>query len=95
MYLENTYKTVNTVLKNIKNHVNDLVMASKGIVTVSLLSLDELNSIIHDARVQFGVTPIFNSAQITLYYQVMKVPFFYSKQCQDGHECPYQAWAVK
>ena len=50
-------------------------MGSKGIITVSLLSLDELNSIIHDARVQFGVTPIFNSEQITLYNQVMKVLF--------------------
>merc|ERR1712002_511968 len=75
MYSENTYKTVSTVLDSIKTHVNDLVMASKGIVTISLISIDELNSILHDARVQYGVTPILTSAQTTLYYQVMKVLF--------------------
>ena len=75
LFLENTYKTVNTVLENIKDHVNDLVLASKGIITVSLISLEEVNSIIHDARVKFGITPVFTSAQIPLYYQVMKVLF--------------------
>ena len=68
LFLENTYKTVNTVLENIKDHVNDLVLASKGIITVSLISLEEVNSIIHDARVKFGITPLFTSAQIPLYY---------------------------
>ena len=73
--LQYTYISVNNILSEVeyitsevRHHIDDLVLASKGIVTTNLISLDEISQVLHEAKIRYYLDPVFNTAQLSSYY---------------------------
>ena len=55
--------------------MDDSALASKGIVTTNLISLDEISQVLHEAKIRYYLDPVFNTAQLSSYYLTMDVFF--------------------
>ena len=72
-YINNLHREIDTCLNNVKNELDNIVLASKGIVTTNIISLDELSIILATAKTEHNLDPIFPSNQLASYYNVIYV----------------------
>ena len=72
-YIHNIHKEIDSCMIDIKRHLDDVVLAAKGIVTTNIISLDDLAVVINTARTEHNLDPIFSSENLASYYSIITV----------------------
>ena len=75
IYLNNIYKEVGYLTADIRHSIDDLSLASKGIISTNVVSMKELSLVMHEAKIQYYLNPIFTTKNLAYYYTVMEVLF--------------------
>ena len=57
------------------HHRDDFVLASKGTTTTNVITLDELEQVLHNTKLIYHLDPIFTSTQLSSYYLLMNILF--------------------
>ena len=73
--INNIHKEVDKALKNIRNNIDDLSLASKGIVSTNIITLQELTLVLHEARIQYNLKSIFPPKAFAYYFTLMEIKF--------------------
>ena len=55
----------------VRKQIDDIVLATKGIITTNIISIDELSIILATAKMEHGLEPIFSTNQLASYYSIM------------------------
>ena len=73
VYTNNMHKEIDTCLNEIKHHLDNIVLASKGIITTNIISLEDLSIVLNTAKIEHNLDPIFSTNQLSFYYNIMNV----------------------
>ena len=73
--LQGIYTEIRDYSRKLREHIDEITLASKDIVTTRTISLTDLSIVITEARLKYGLKPIFNSEELSLYYSFMNLYF--------------------
>ena len=71
--INNIHKEVEKILKTIRNNIDDLSLASKGIVSTNIITLPELTLVLHEARIRYNLKSIFPPKSFPYYYTLIQI----------------------
>lgn len=74
-YPNNILKDVEFMLTDVRYSIDDLSLASKGIISTNVISINELSLVLHEAKIQYYLNPIFDTNTLAYCYTVMEVLF--------------------
>ena len=75
IFINNMHKEVDYMIDEVRHSIDDLSLASKGIVTSNVISMNDMSMVLHEAKLTYHLEPIFNSRTLAYYYTVMEVLF--------------------
>ena len=73
--MNNIYKEVDKAMKNIRSNIDDLSLASKGIISSNIITMQDLTLVLHEARIQYNLKSIFPPNAFAYYFMLMEVKF--------------------
>ena len=62
-------------MKSIRSNIDDLSLASKGIISSNVITMQELTLVLHEARIQYNLKSIFPPNAFANYFMLMEVKF--------------------
>ena len=71
LILDNLHHKLNELDDDLQQLISDLVMANSGLVTSTLLSINQLINITMQAKLLWNFIPFFNTNDIVLYYPIL------------------------
>ena len=75
LLIQNIYAEVKQYSLTLREHIDEITLASRDIVTTKTISIADLQRVLQKAKIQFGLQPLFSLDELSLYYSFMNIHF--------------------